>query len=542
MLVEQLQASGRESGPSLSRARGLLPGAVLLLLCLPSLLFVWLNRDVPHFGILQDDGVYLIDGKALAQGDGHRILSLPTRPFDTRYPPLYPLYLSLAWRMIPTFPANLSMAIMLSWLSFPVVVILVYIWGRRHGFPVPIVWLVVGLFALNPYVLFFVSNLGSEMLFMIFLLGAILVAERQGAKDESDTWRRPLLAGGIAGAGYLTRTSGIALLPAAVIYYFWKRKPRGALWFTVAMLPEIAGWTLWSRMHAAPGHDLVTLCYTNYLGYYLTNVGWDNLGHILWRNLGALLESMGSLVFPQMMQGWPAKLILVPLAVAMILGCIRMVREGFGALYAFFAGISAAMLLIWHYEPNQRFILPLAPLLLAGFCFEMAHVSRWLQRALVDGNRSARAAAYGFAGYAAILLTVGLVLQIGMYVGVVPKMARDDRENSLAYRSLYGWIASHLPADASILWQDDTALYLATGRRTASFVVPPREFEATGGDAGEASRYRRIAEYARQEHLDYVLLAKIGLRHNDEVLRDAAANPNLEPVHEEVGGVLYRVR
>ncbi|MEO8049077.1 MAG: hypothetical protein ABI833_01560 [Acidobacteriota bacterium] len=497
---------------------------------------------MPHFGILQDDGVYFIDGKALAQGEGHRILSLPTQPFDTRYPPLYPLYLSLAWRMIPAFPANLSMAIMLSWLSFPAVVILVYIWGRRHQFPVPIHWLVVGLFALNPYVLFFVSNLGSEIMFMVFLMGAILVAERQGAGVGSDSWRRPLLAGAIAGAGYLTRTSGIALLPAAVVYYLWKRQPRGALWFTLGMLPEIAGWTLWSRMHAAPGNDLLTLCYTNYLGYYLTNVGWDNLGHVVWRNLGALLESMGSLVFPQMMQGWPAKLILVPLAVAMILGCIRMVREGFGALYAFFAGILAAMLLIWHYEPNQRFILPLAPLLLAGFCFEMAHVSRWFQGALVDGNRSARAGAYGFAGHAAILLTAGLVLQIGMYVGVVPKMARDDRENTLAYRSLYGWIASHLPSDASILWQDDTALYLATGRHAASFVVPPREFEATGGDAGEASRYRRIAEYARQEHLDYVLLAKIGLRHNDEVLRDAAANPNLQSVHEEAGGILYRVR
>jgi hypothetical protein len=129
-----------------------------------------------------------------------------------------------------------------------------------------------------------------------------------------------------------------------------------------------------------------------------------------------------------------------------------------------------------------------------------------------------------------------------MDVGVVPKLFRDDRSNTLAYRSIYAWIASHLPADANILWQDDTALYLTTGRHTVSFVVPPREFEATGGDAGEAARYKRIAEYARQQHLDYVLLAKIGLRHNDQVLRDAAANPSLEPVHEEEGGILYRVR
>lgn len=536
MLVEQVQSSPKEPSSSLRR---LAPVAILILLCLPSLLFVWHNRDVPHFGILQDDGVYLIDAQALAQGAGYRIRSLPAQPFDTRYPPLYPLYLSLAWHWVPAFPASLSIAIMLSWLSFPVVLMLAYSWCSRHAFPVSIPWLVVGLFALNPYVLFFVSNLGSEMLFMVFLLGAILVAERS---DQGD-WRGPLLAGAIAGTAYLTRTSGIALLPAAIAYYLCKERPRAAVWFTLGMLPAIAGWLFWSRMHAAPGHDVVTLCYTNYLGYYLTNVGSDNIGHILWRNLNALLEAIGSLVFPQAMEeGLLAKVILWPLAVTIILGCIRMVRQGFGLLYAFFGGVSLAMLLIWHYQPNQRFVLPLAPLLLAGFCFEMVNVAEWLRKAIAYRNRTRRLAAYSFAACLATVLTVGLVLQISMDVGVVPNLFRNDRANTLAYRSMYTWIASHLPAEANILWQDDTALYLATGRHAASFVVPPREFEATGGDAGEAARYRKIVEYARQQHMDYVLLAKVGLRHNDEVLRDAAANPKLEPVHEEEGGILYRVR
>ena len=535
MLVEQLQVSRRESSPSLRR---LVPAAILILLCLPSLLFVWYNRDVPHFGILQDDGVYLIDAQALAQGAGYRILSLPARPFDTRYPPLYPLYLSLAWHSIPTFPANLSLAIMLSWLSFPVVLMLAYFWCQRHGFPVPITWVVVGLFALNPYVLFFVSNLGSEMLFMVFLLGAILVADRP---DQCD-WRGPLLAGGIAGAAYLTRTSGIALLPAGIAFYAWKKRSRGALWFTLGMLPAIAGWVLWSRIHAAPGQDVVTICYTNYLGYQFLNVGWDNLAQILWRNVSALFESMGSLVFPQMMQGLLAKVILWPLAVAMILGCVRMVRQGCGQLYAFFGGVSLAMLLIWHYQPNQRFVLPLAPLLLAGFCFEIVYLAEWFRKAIAHPSRTGRLVAHGFAACLVTVVTGGMVLQISMDVGVIPNLFRNDRSNTLAYRSIYSWIASNLPADANILWQDDTALYLATGRCAVSFVVPPREFEATGGDAGEAARYRKIAEYARQQHLDYVLLAKIGMRHNDQVLREAAANPNLELVHEERGGVLYRVR
>jgi len=540
MLVEQVQASRSETGPFLHR---FVPAAILILLSLPSLLFVWHNRDAPHFGILQDDGIYLIDGKALAQGAGYRILSLPTQPFDTRYPPLYPLYLSLAWRSIPAFPATLSAAIMLSWFNFPAVLMLAYFWCQRHGFPVPITWLVLGSFALNPYVLFFVSNLGSEMMFMVFLLVAILVAERQVSGAWSQGWRGPLLAGVIAGAGYLTRTSGVALLPAAIAYYLWKKQPRGALWFTLGMLPAIAGWTLWSRIHAAPAHDVVTLCYTNYLGYYFMNVGWDNLGYILWRNLSALFESMGSLIFPQAMEEGPlAKLILWPLAVVMMLGCVRMVRQGRGRLYALYGGISLAMLLVWHYQPNQRFVLPLAPLLLAGFCFEMVDMAERFRKAIAHPRRTRRLAAYSSAGCVVTVLTGGLVLQLSMDVAVVPNLFRDDRSNTLAYRSIYAWIANHLPADANILWQDDTALYLATGRHAVSFVIPPREFEATGGDAGEAARYKGIAEYARQQHLDYVLLAKIGLRHNDQVLRDAAANPNLEPVHEEEGGILYRVR
>ena len=146
--IPKIDASNSTSNPSpfapaLSLRRLL---CLLGLLCLPSLLFVWLNRDVPHFGILQDDGVYFIDGRGLAQGSGYRVMSLPSQPFDTRYPPLYPLYPSIAWRLIPAFPANLPTALMLSWLSLPVVLLLTFFWCRRHRFPIPITWTVVTLF------------------------------------------------------------------------------------------------------------------------------------------------------------------------------------------------------------------------------------------------------------------------------------------------------------------------------------------------------------------------------------------------------------
>src|SRR5712692_7478162 len=61
---------------------------------------VWFGHD-------NDDAVYVVTAKALANGQGYRTISLPLEPPQTKYPPLYPLLLSLIWRLYPQFPANL---------------------------------------------------------------------------------------------------------------------------------------------------------------------------------------------------------------------------------------------------------------------------------------------------------------------------------------------------------------------------------------------------------------------------------------------------
>ena len=54
------------------------------------------NSDLPSFGDLHDDSLYYVSAKSLADGGGYRIESLPGEPAQTKYPPLYPLLLSLA--------------------------------------------------------------------------------------------------------------------------------------------------------------------------------------------------------------------------------------------------------------------------------------------------------------------------------------------------------------------------------------------------------------------------------------------------------------
>ncbi|MBZ5601022.1 MAG: hypothetical protein LAO79_01820 [Acidobacteriia bacterium] len=501
------------------------------LLCLPSLAFILYNRDVPHFGILEDDGIYLIGAKSIAETGSYRVLNLPTEPPQTKYPPLYPLYLSLAWKLAPALPQKISAAMLTSWIALPLTVVLFHLWLVRRKFQPRAAWIITGLFALNPYVLFFTSNLGSELFFIVWLFLAIRSAERGDAA----------ISGLYAGLGFLARTAGVALLPAAIVYYLIARQPRKAAVFTLAMLPAILGWTLWSRAHTSSAHDLVTLYYTNYLRYQFLNVGLDNIGVVLWKNFSALLESCGSYVFPQMIAGLPAKLILQPLALAMILGVVRIARDRAASLYPIFGAFSAAMLLVWHFAPNQRFVLPLVPLLLAGFWKEAEHFSGLVRTAFRHKDRSQRIVAYGFAGFLIAILATGAALQVYMWINVIPGQARDDRANAAEYASVYRWIVQNTPPDAKILWENDTNLYLSTGRHAVAFLIPTRQWYRSENDEDLAS-YRQIDQYARAQGLEYIVLPESGPHRNEDVLKSAEQNVSLEKLHEETGGIVYKLK
>src|SRR5436305_5405596 len=103
------------------RTRSLL---IFILLLVPSLTFLWRNLDMPEFGYLHDDGLQYLSAQSIAQGNGYRISSLPENPAETKFPPLYPLYLSMVWKVNPSFPSNLRDASVLCWATFVLVLAL----------------------------------------------------------------------------------------------------------------------------------------------------------------------------------------------------------------------------------------------------------------------------------------------------------------------------------------------------------------------------------------------------------------------------------
>jgi len=76
---------------------------IMLALLIPSAQFAWRCRHMPEFGYLHDDGLFFVSAKSAAAGS-YRIESLPEMPAQTKFPPLYPLYLSLIWHLNPHFP------------------------------------------------------------------------------------------------------------------------------------------------------------------------------------------------------------------------------------------------------------------------------------------------------------------------------------------------------------------------------------------------------------------------------------------------------
>jgi 4-amino-4-deoxy-L-arabinose transferase-like glycosyltransferase len=451
--------------------------AVLLLL-IPSAVYLWYFSDIPQFGYFKDDGLYYASAKSLAEGGGYRIESLPGEPAQTKFPPLYPLLLSIAWRIDPQFPRNLHIAAWISWLALPAMLVLALAYFPKLGVSGWRAWLLLCLMAVNPQVLSYGSQLMSELLFLALILAAMLLVER--CVDGDAGIALAIAAGAVAGLAYLTRSAGIAMLPAAVVYFALRGKWRTGAWFAAAMAPFIAGWMLWARLHQVQPADSTLMFYTDYLGIEIYTLRHVSLHMLLWKNVESFIWGLGSLIQPKFTMSQVLMILASAIGVAMISGIVRMVRRGHGVLYALFAAGSVLILVVWCYPPDERFLLPLFPLALAGLFIEMEHLAGMVRAGLRHRDWSQRIVAGALAAAAVVVLAGSVILQIYISFGF-PEVAREQRLENANRMATYRWIAANLPADANLLagtdaplrfGQDDPLLFLYTGRHAINDEPP----------------------------------------------------------------------
>jgi len=399
--------------------------------------------------------------------------------------------------------------------------------------------LLLALLAFNPYLTLFGCTMFSEVFFTCLVLATFLAIARPGIK-----WA--IAAGLLAGCAYLSRTAGIALLVSIPLALAHKRDWRRAGAFAAAMLPAVISWTLWSRMHAPHPIDQTLMYYTDYTGYEFLNVDLHNLPVILWKNLDQLLYGMGSLVLPKIFDILPVKILTQVIAVAMIAGTSRLARKGVMRDYAWFALISAGILLIWHFPPTERFVLPLYPLLVAGLVAEIEHLASMLKSALRHKDRSQRVVAFGMAAVVAIVLSGALAAEGYVTFVFLHESAEQKAAKLRDQRVAYTWISANLPPDATVLSYDDPLLYLYAGRRGNYLPLLPRWWYAED-HAAMIGQYTAVADYCAARKLQFFyyttqdLDRDLGEEDRQAVEVVVRTNRRLVPIFRHGIGTVFKV-
>jgi hypothetical protein len=515
-------------------------GVVLAALA-PSAYLAWTLRTMPHLGFYHDDSIYWVSARSLAVGEGYRIESLPGQPYQTKYPPLYCGLLAGIWRLNPQFPSNLPLATLFAWLMLPLFLWTLWLLLGAYGFSQRARYAMVLIAALSPVTVVFSFSLMPELLFTALLLASVILAERAMQPEES-SWL-VALAGVCAGLAYLTKSIAAPLLLTVPLCFALRRHYKKAGLFFATMLPAVAAWQWWVARHLTHSRDLVTLYYTNYLGFQTYNVPLHDLPLVIWYNLDGFLMGAGRLLIFDL--PYESKALERVLAIAAIAGCVRLAARRGELQYPVAALGMSALLLVWHFPPDQRFVFPLYPLLLMGLATELGNLSRMLRLTWAKPAFSDRFAAAGVGALLAGVAAFAVFCTIFGLAAVIPGLFASYRADFEARRPAYAWIACHAPADANVYAYEDPLVFLYTGHKACRLPIPPK-FLYHSDDAGIAKLMGSIADFARGYRLNYLLLTPDDY-HRDlnergtRGLTEAMQSSAFREVYTSNGAAIYRL-
>jgi hypothetical protein len=454
-------ATHRDVAPSLSpdRVAPLVLGAIVLAVAL-------LTITPWPVGVFQDDAIYVVLAKALATGEGFRMINMPGAPHATHFPPGYPLVLAALWKMVPSFPDNIVVFKFLNALFLAGTAIGTYRFGRsRLGLEPLGAAAAAAVGTISVVVLVITGVVLSEPLYMLLVIPTLLLAER--AADDGSA-RTAAAAGALIGVLALVRTVGLFLLPAALIVLLLRRRWRSAGIVAAAALVFIAPWQLW---HSAYQGEMPA----PFVGKYGSYGPWLAEGYragglpfaraVLEKNADELFGFLGYISLP-VAPVWPRFVSLGTVIALLVVGAASVWRR-VPVTIVFLLGYGA-VILVWPFEPT-RFALVWWPVL-AGLC--AAGVRRmWTWRPAGLALQAVR-----YAGLAAALLVTAGYASYNVR-GVRQKWwVNIQSDAGTRARPIAEWVARATRPEEVVITDHDLIVYLYTGRRA----VPTATFTALG--------------------------------------------------------------
>ena len=418
-------------------------------------------------GVFYDDAQYLVLAKALATGQGYRFINLPGAPVATHFPPGYPAFLALLWRIAPAFPENVAL------FKFANAVLLAAAGAfagelarRTLGLPraLAVAAALAGTVTIPSLVLS--SAVMSEPLFLALLIPLLVWAERLTVEDVApQSPRRAAVLGAAIAAVALVRSHGIALAAAVLVTYVARRRYREAAACATAMLIGIAPWMLWVATHNDALPPLVRGAYGSYTAWLAA--GWHSWGpHLLAvtvpDNVATILMSVVRSIVPK---GSAAVDLLVGGAFALFTAIgVAVAWRRMRVTTLFVAGY-LGIVLVWPFSP-LRFVWGIWPLVML---FPAAGLAAAWQSPLVRQQRPAR---LGVGLLAAVVALGILAFNVQGYANAW--WSSNARFHARRVLPQLSWVAKATSPDDVVASDAEAAVYLYTGRRA----VPVTTFTA----------------------------------------------------------------
>jgi hypothetical protein len=489
------------------------PALILCAGLLPSAWLLYRFPDTPQLGMAGDDVMYIGAARSLADGQGYREAALPGNPWQTKFPPGYPVMLAAILKANPA--ARDFWIIAHSWLWL-VTASVALAWAMAQaGLSAVQGAVVAALWAANPAACYVGTAALSEAPYcalLFFAVGCALNIDRPPIQMA-------VLAGVLVGVATTVRISGLVACAAIFAWFLWSKRVRAAAWFfgSAVVLPAI--WMVWARAHLPLSHDVVTTYYLDYGGRWLQTVRAVGLGTLIIKNLPYCLTVLGGFVIASKTL-MLLRAIRDLLLIAFVAGALT---EWAGGPFAVIALVTAAFHLGWNWPPNERFLLAASPALLGALVVKL-------------GSRPAilRIAALAIVAVADVYGTASLS---DSYIG--------QRGQLAALAPAYSFIEAEVPRDATIL--GDTQLWLHL-RRRAIGMPRPMEYSYSGhGESAIDGFYLHYRAIAKQFGASYMLVAPWDLSGSVSVGQErffaaVDSDPGLLRVFSSNGVELFRVR
>jgi hypothetical protein len=432
-------------------------------------------------GAFQDDAIYVVLAKALANGEGYRMINLPGSPHATHYPPGYPFFLSLLWRLSPSFPDNIVLFKFANafWLGLSATGAWVFA-RQRLGWNVLSSALAGAAGTLSILVLLVTGVVLSEPMFMALLFPALLLSERA---SEDGSVSVAIAAGLACGALALVRTLGAVIVPAALVLMIFRRRWWNAIAFAGTAALCLVPWQLWLNtwQHEIPPVLMGKYgAYGPWLAQGFREGGLEFARGVLTANVQSL-DRFLNYAFMPIMPVWPRAIAFLTVCALGVTGVGLLARRA--TVSATFLALYAVVILLWPFEPD-RFVLAIWPLL--TLCALGGIVALWQWRPSRPVARGLR--------YVALLPVAAISLGFAVYNvrGYRQQWwASVQRDAGRRAKPIVEWVATQTELTDVLMTDDDLIVYLYAGRRgmpTSAFLARERVRPLADGDNISAVR------------------------------------------------------